>query len=162
MFVMKPLFNLINLSSLFLILNGCGSETIVTENQNTPDTSTVESEHHEHTEAINLNNGAKWKVDEHMLGFIRSIETDVTNFSSSAGEKSLASYNSLSEKIAINLDSLTSNCTMTGQAHDELHKWLLPFLDLNDYFSSSATVQEADSLYTEITTSFIEFNRYFE
>lgn len=152
----------LSLFGVSFIFSGCNSKTTVSENQTTTDTNSIETEHHEHTESINLNNGAKWKVDEQMLGFIRSIETDVTNFSSSTGEKNLANYNSLSEKITTNLDSLTSNCTMTGQAHDELHKWLLPFLDLNDYFSASTTVQEADSLYSEITISFIEFNRYFE
>lgn len=137
-------------------------DTITAENQITNDTTSTEADHHNHSESIILNNGEKWKVDEHMLRFIRTIETDVVKFSSFEGEKKLPDYISLSAQIEMNLDSLTSNCTMTGQAHDELHKWLLPFLDLNDYFSSTETVDEADSLYTEIKTSFAEFNLYFE
>jgi hypothetical protein len=159
---MKSFFITFNLFSLFLLFSSCGSESTSTENQTATDTTAIESDHHDHSEAINLNEGEKWKVDSHMLGFIRSIETDVTNFGSSAGEKNLPEYIALSDQIATNLDSLTSNCTMTGQAHDELHKWLLPFLDLNDSFSASQTIAEADSVYSEITKSFTEFNTYFE
>lgn len=159
---MKSLFNTINFFGFFIILNSCGSETATTENQITTDTTNIESEHQEHTDSIHLNKGEKWKMDEHMLAFIRTMEKDVADFSNEAGEKILTNYGLLSDKLTANLDSLTSNCTMTGQAHDELHKWLLPFMDLNDNLSFSETVQEADSLYSEIKKSFSEFNTYFE
>ena len=111
---------------------------------------------------IQLNNGAKWKVDEKMMSFIMKIEEDATGFSKDAKTKSVEVYNQLASSISTNLDSLTSNCTMSGQAHDELHKWLLPFLDLSEEFSASSAVEKSDSLYNQILNSLGEFHEYFE
>jgi hypothetical protein len=68
----------------------------------------------------------------------------------------------LAESLAKKLDLLTSDCTMKGQAHDELHKWLLPFIDLVDVFSKSETEQVAQDNLQEIKASFVEFNKYFQ
>ena len=57
-----------------------------------------------------------------------------------------------------NLDLLTSNCTMKGQAHDELHKWLLPYLDLVTDFSKDKSAEQ----FAEIQNAFTTFNQYFE
>ena len=47
---------------------------------------------------------------------------------------------------------------MKGQAHDELHKWLLPYIDLVEAFS---TDKSADN-FTAIQNSFSTFNTYFQ
>ena len=64
--------------------------------------------------------------------------------------------------IAKNLEELTSSCTITGQAHDELHKWLVPFLDLSAEFSETTNVKDAEIAYKKIEESFKEFVVYFE
>ena len=51
---------------------------------------------------------------------------------------------------------------MEGQAHDELHKWLLPFIDLVKEFSESKSEQEFTTHCEKIKTTFIEFNKYFQ
>jgi hypothetical protein len=159
----KKNISIITLSVSFLFITSCG--------QNSPDQSTtqptdsiptIEAEEHEPAEPIELDNGKKWKVDDHMLAWIRQIETDVYDFTADTQTQTLKMYHELASNISTNLDSLTSNCTMTGKAHDELHKWLLPFLDLSDHFSASETLKEADSIYHSISASFMEFNIYFE
>ncbi len=111
----------------------------------------VQSDHsdhqHEHDTAIALNNGEKWEVEAKMMGFIRSMEQDVKTYSADDGLEDLRS------KLKENIDSLTSNCTMTGQAHDELHKWLIPYIDL---------VNEMEDDMTELNASFETFNSYFK
>ena len=82
--------------------------------------------HDDESEAIELNNGEKWQVDANMLTHIRNMENDVVSFA----KVEQKDYKSLSEKLQSNIDLLTSNCTMKGKAHDELHKWLLPYIDL--------------------------------
>lgn len=39
---------------------------------------------------------------------------------------------------------------MTGQAHDELHKWLVSFLDLSAEFFETTTLKEAEIAYKKI------------
>lgn len=108
--------------------------------------------------AIKLNNGEKWKVDDHMMVHLRNMETAVTALKN----PSLSECKKLSKQLQGHLDLLTSNCTMKGEAHDELHKWLLPFLDLVDTFSKVTTEQDANSTFNEIEKSFIVFNQYFQ
>ncbi|MBK7130451.1 MAG: hypothetical protein IPM74_10080 [Crocinitomicaceae bacterium] len=159
-------FSIITLCLSTLFFASCGQnssdQTNTSATDSVPVIETEEPHVHEPAEPIVLDNGKKWKVDDHMLAWIRQIETEVYDFTADTQTQTLKMYHQLASNISTNLDSLTSNCTMTGQAHDELHKWLLPFLDMSDHFSASETLKEADSIYHSISASFMEFNIYFE
>lgn len=117
-------------------------------------TTEVEVHNHSEDEAIQLDGDKKWKVDDNMMAHIRNMEKDIASFDNSKPEN----YQVLADNLKENLDLLTSNCTMKGQAHDELHKWLLPYLDLVDNFSKDKSAEQ----FTEIQNSFTTFNQYFE
>lgn len=51
---------------------------------------------------------------------------------------------------------------MKGQAHDELHKWLLPYIDLVNLFSETKNKQELQAQLKKIQVSFLTFNQYFQ
>ena len=99
---------------------------------------------------IEVVNGEKWVVNKSMMGFIKNIEKNVKQFDG----KTLEDYKSLSVKINKDLRLVTSSCTMTGQGHDELHKWLLPFLDISKEFTNSKTLKDAQENYQVIKHSF--------
>lgn len=118
-----------------------------------------EAHQHAHgAETIELDNGQKWKVDTNMMGYIRDMETVVNAFNGTT----LAEYKTLSESLNKDIELLTSNCTMEGKAHDELHKWLVPFIDLAEGFSEVTTEKDANDHYMHIKASFEEFHKYFE
>lgn len=143
-----------------MLLFACTNSTNNDSKVKTEKTSEEEADHHHDHESdeIALNHGEKWKVDKDMMLHIQNMEKDVNSFNG----KSKTEYAALALKIKNNLDLLTSNCTMTGQAHDELHKWLLPFLDLADEFSESKSEEESAKLFTKVKTSFVTFNNYFQ
>lgn len=114
---------------------------------------TAEHQHSE-SEAIQLNEGEKWKVDDNMILYIRNMEKDVVNFEKEDDKN----YSLLADKLKVNLDLLTSNCTMKGEAHDELHKWLVPYIELVDAFSKEKSANQL----IEIQHSFKTFNQYFQ
>jgi hypothetical protein len=82
------------------------------------------------------------------------MEKDVMNFNSENNKK----YPLLANKLKSNIDLLTSNCTMKGEAHDELHKWLVPYIELVDKFSK----EKSKNQFIEIQESFKIFNQYFQ
>lgn len=126
------------------------------------DTILVEEDHHHDTnEVIELNNGTKWKVAEGMIAFIRIMETDVKLFSETK-HSGMKDYTQLGVSLQKNIDSLTSNCTMTGKAHDELHKWLLPYIEMVDALNKSKNESDAAAKFASIEAAFVEFNTYFE
>lgn len=141
-----------------LLIFGCGSATEEKPAAQSAPAEQAAEEHRHQDESIQLNNGEKWKVDENMMIHIRQMEKDVNEFNG----KNLADYKILSEKLKTNLDLLTSGCTMTGQAHDELHKWLVPFIDLVNEFAEVKIEKDASEYYQKIKVSFTSLNKYFQ
>lgn len=148
----------ITLLAISCFIFSCNNTT--NEETKQPGEVTTHEEHHHEadTDSIILNKGEKWKVDEKMMTYIRSMESDVAGFSKAKPED----YKALAEKLKKNIDLLTSNCTMEGEAHDELHKWLLPFIELVDEFSKAANGNEAEEKFRHIKHSFETFNMYFQ
>ncbi len=107
---------------------------------------------------IELNEGEKWIVIPSMKKYITTMETEINDFN---GEQ-INDYKILSKKLQENINLLTSNCTMSGKAHDELHKWLVPFIQKTNDFSEAKNITEAENIYSELKGSFKEFNYYFK
>lgn len=133
-----------------LVLFSCNTKS---KEEKTNEMNTVEHQHSEN-EAIQLNDGEKWEVDDNMMRHIRNMEKDVVN----SDKENSANYSLLAEKLKANIELLTSNCTMKGKAHDELHKWLVPFIELVDAFSKDKSANQL----TEMKHSFLTFNQYFQ
>ncbi|MFT6923499.1 MAG: hypothetical protein ACJA1C_002514 [Crocinitomicaceae bacterium] len=140
---------------LALLFSSCANE----KDKETPKQNPVHSEHdHGTEESIELNDGEKWVVVDEMMGHIKNMGTDIKQFEVQTN----GDYNDLAVKLEGNLDLLTSSCTMTGKAHDELHKWLLPYIDLVKELSTAENDTEAEQAYKEIQSSFETFNTYFK
>lgn len=144
----------ITLFLIILVFTACTNKKM-DKNKQTSDT--VKHAHNEKPKEIELNNGQKWKVDEAMMEIIRKMESDIYSFSDSNKKD----HNELGIKLQANIELLTSNCTMKGKAHDELHKWLLPFIDLVNEYSNNKDFKKSEILYTQILISLKNFNRYF-
>ena len=107
---------------------------------------------------LTLNHGKKWKVNDDMMVHIHTAENAVKTFETS-GEKD---YDGLAEELKTNIDRLTSSCTMKGKAHDELHKWLHPYINLVADLEEQETAAEEQKSFDKIQDSFQEFNQYFK
>ncbi len=144
---------IISIFTFSILLIGCENNS---KKENKPK---VENEEHEHSEntKIELNNGGKWAVKPEMLVHIRIMETEVNLFKKSETKD----YKLLAKKLQENIESLTSNCTMTGKAHDELHKWLLPYIDLVTDLSDVSDKALEMKNYENIEASFKTFNQFF-
>ncbi len=153
---MKKIIILIPVISLFHY--SCGNAS---KEKSKEQTETVTHEKHQHNDEIQnieLNNGEKWKVDANMITHIRNMENDVISFA----KVEQKDFKSLSEKLQSNIDLLTSNCTMKGKAHDELHKWLLPYIDMVKELSEAKDETEASKQFESIQISLTTFNQYFQ
>ncbi len=148
----------ISLIAVSLFLFTIGSASNEKSKPQTETASHQENHRHQPTETIKLNNGKKWKVDENMMMHIRNMEKDVAVFK----KFEFSDYKSLAEKLKQNIGLLTSDCTMKGKAHDELHKWLLPYIDLVNKLAKSKNETEGEALFQTLQHSFITFNQYFQ
>jgi hypothetical protein len=128
------------------------------EKQETMINETETHDHDSQTENLVLNNGEKWKVDDHMMVFIQDMEQDIKSFSLN----DLKDYQLLADGLHKNIHLLTTNCTMSGMAHDELHKWLVPYITEVNALSEAENETEAGIAYVKIQDSFKSFNQYFQ
>ena len=153
---MKKLTCLLTVISLFFF--SCSNTTNEKSNEKAEAATQEEHHHDDESAAIELNNGVKWNVDAQMLTHIRNMENDVLSFTK-VEHKDFKAFAGI---LQTNIELLTSNCTMKGKAHDELHKWLLPYIDTVNDLSTAKDNTEAARLFENIQASFIIFNTYFQ
>src|SRR5574343_1770582 len=164
---MKHLFSFLFIANLSLLISCSGDKKNesngITDSVKVEVSKVEETHHHdEQSDSIELDNGAKWKVKLEMLLFLRNMETDIKKFEENKNQKQLTDYKNIGKYMQKNIDLLTSNCTMEGKAHDELHKWLLPYIDMVDKLNKSKNNDEALQTFEEIKASYKLFNIYFE
>lgn len=152
------ILKIITISVISIILFSCNTAPTESTIEESEIEKYDEHEHNEEKEVIVLNKGEKWEVDKDMMTHIQNMEKDFLAFT----ETKQKDYKSLAKKLQTNLDLLTSNCTMEGQAHDELHKWLLPYIDLVDELSEVKNEKEGAGAVKKIQESFNTFNTYFQ
>lgn len=150
--------NLIILLVLHLFMFSCVNPANNNSEQQTVNNETTKHHHDSEIETLVLNNGKKWKVDENMMVFIKNMELKVNSFS----PDKLKSYQLLTDSLQKNINLLTSNCTMSGKAHDELHKWLVPYITRVNTLSETETESEAGNAFDQIRDSFKTFHQYFQ
>ncbi len=140
-FTMKitPQFLITLLLGLFLM--GCGSDQPSSDQAPAPASTTP-----------------KWKIDKEMMVFLRSAEKAVADFSPTEG----ADYSALAEDLQGKIALLTENCTMTGAAHDALHAWLVPYMELVDTFGNASDAATSKGIFQKIEAAFKAFDQQFE
>ena len=116
------------------------------------------SDSERNTYNIELVNDEKWSVNKEMMVHIKNMESDIEVTSN----ESSPNYEDLGSKLDENIGLLTSNCTMTGKAHDELHKWLLPFIDLVKDLNATDSKEDQKQSFVAIQESMNEFNTHFK
>jgi len=107
---------------------------------------------------INLNDGEKWKVNSEMKPHIERGNEMLDDFISENG----TDYLQLAENLKAQNSALVKSCTMKGESHDELHKWLHPHLELTDQLSDAKSLDKAKEIIPQLEASFDTYENYFE
>lgn len=115
------------------------------------------SSNHQQTD-INLNNGEKWKVNAEMKPYIEKGNELLTEFIS----KNDKDYHKLAEDLKAQNNSLIQSCTMKGESHDELHKWLYPHIEIIEELLNAKSTAEAEKIIIQLEKSFNTYQKYFE
>jgi len=111
-----------------------------------------------HPYALSLNAGSRWKVDKDMMVVLRRMEQRIK------GQEKVKErdYTSLGDALSKDINALVAGCTMSGPAHDALHKWLVPYMDLVGELKDSPNDYLKEESYRNLLAAFRVFNVYFE
>lgn len=119
----------------------------------------IENHDHDHdASTLELNNGEKWKVVDGMLPPIQTMNNDIASFDGSTVEE----YQSFGDALMDSVDELTSSCSMTGEAHDALHVWLVPYIGLVNDMIDVDSPENGSNVLKELKESMKSYNTYFE
>lgn len=144
---------LLGISSLLFL--SCNNSPKTTTEEETTHT---EHYHNENSEAIELDNGEKWVVNEEMKPFILKGTELVTTFI----QENNSDYKTLAKQLKDQNSQLIRSCTMTGKSHDELHKWLHPHLELVQELAEATDHEQAKNQVLKLEASYQEYHKYFK
>lgn len=146
---------LLSISSFVLFsCNDSSTKTKVVEENNTQ----TEEHYHDDGEAIELNNGEKWAVNEEMKPYVLQGSELIDTYI----QQNESDYKALAQSVTDQNNQLIQSCTMDGKSHDELHKWLHPHLELTQELAEIENEENAKQLVSELQNSYREYHKYFK
>lgn len=113
---------------------------------------------HHSSDNLQLNNGAKWKVNAEMKPHIEKGNEILSAYKAQQSTQ----YNDLAQQLKSQNDMLIGSCTMQGESHDELHKWLHPHIELIQKLEDAKDPKVAEVIVGQIEQSFQTYQNYFE
>ncbi|MCZ2085492.1 MAG: hypothetical protein LC112_14590 [Flavobacteriales bacterium] len=114
------------------------------------------SDDHEEGVKLELNNGAKWPVNNEMKPFITETESQLNAYKTETGD-----YKMLATNLSATNDNLVKSCTMTGKSHDVLHAWLAPHMKDIEKLKNAEDREHANKIVGELKQSMDKYHEYF-
>lgn len=118
----------------------------------------TEEETHESDGVLQLNNGDLWMANAETSEGIQNMRQLMTNFTDT---ENMEAFPELKSKLEAEFGTIISKCTMTGEAHDQLHNYLLPMKPLfKDLASEDLAIRKSGL--EKLTKHLSEYSAYFK
>ena len=145
---------LILIVTFFIFNIAINSSSFANDSQQSSGANKVEID--EELSDLSLNDGKKWQMDEHTRESFSEMEKLFSNIElKDSSEEELKKYGTV---LREGIDSLIQGCKMEGDAHDQLHSFLMPYIDVVDNLSEHGEKEEAIKIqrYLKIYKEFFE------
>lgn len=149
---MKKITQLISVIILLVTIS-CGHKK---EEQNK--TSPTEKQPHESVDILQLNNGNLWNANSETTQGIENMVLLLNNFSE---KENIDAYTTLKQNLEKEFGSILTQCTMTGESHNQLHLFLVPMKDLFNGLSASDEITRKENLH-KLKKHLAVYSTYFE
>lgn len=151
----SPLYSLV-------LLIACGAPAEVSELPEPPPVAHAHgepaAEAHHPALALQLNDGARWAMDEHT----RMVFGDIRDTLKSAELTSTSEIAPLGEKLSGLEQDLISGCTMEGAAHDQLHVFLIAWMPAVEAVGKQTDLAEGQKAVAHLRGLVAEYDKHFE
>ncbi len=118
---------------------------------------TVEGSH-ESEGALKLNNGDLWMANAETTEGVQKMTHLIANFTD---RENMEAYPELKSKLEAEFGTIISKCTMTGEAHDQLHNYLLPMKPLFKDLAAEDLAKRKSAL-ENLAKHLSEYSAYFK
>lgn len=156
---MLPRHSKIALFTLLIFVFACKNELVHQHDEEANETHEhIHSHDHELIKELKLNNGEKWVMQPALTTNIENMEMAVKAYKESNSKE----FEGLAALLENESNLMIKNCTMQGESHNELHKWLEPHLAMIKDLKAVDTSTDASPIIDEIDASFELLRKYFE
>ena len=114
--------------------------------------------HKESNHELSLNNGNRWKANAETTTVVNNMITLMNNFSDT---ENTTAYLSLKDSLEVEFNLIFKNCTMKGEAHNQLHNFLLPTKEMFQGLKSS-NLDSCKQRYDGLNEHLAKYANYFE
>ena len=118
----------------------------------------TEEQHHNRVEELKLNNGNLWEANAETTEGIHAMLQLMANFSE---VENLEAYATLKQNLEAQFKTIIQKCTMTGEAHDQLHLFIVPMKDLFNGLTAS-DIENNKEHFNKLNTHLKTYKNYFE
>lgn len=118
----------------------------------------IEEEAHESEGVLELNNGNLWMANAETTEGIQNMKKLISNYTDT---ENMEAYPELKTKLEAEFGTIISKCTMTGEAHDQLHNYLLPMKPLFKDLADDNLATRKSGL-EKLTKHLSEYSAYFK
>lgn len=154
--VYKPLR--VSFLIIFLISNYGFSQKTTNETPTPQGIKNTPTQHNLESNNIQLDNGKRWIANPETK---TGIENMICIMSSFEEKDKVDRFGPLTESLKSEFSMIFKKCTMTGEAHNQLHNFLLPIKGLLETLPSN-NLNQSQELYDKLNNDLKEFNKYFK
>ena len=145
--------------STLTLLYSCGNQT--KEKHNHKKTEKVEKtneQHHSKDSSLVLDNGKLWIANQETTTGVNNMIVLMNSFTD---KDNVNAYNKLTENLKLEFTMIFEKCNMTGEAHNQLHHFLVPIKDLFVELSSN-DLNKCKESYSKLKKHLAVYKNYFE
>ncbi|MFT6996625.1 MAG: hypothetical protein ACJAQ4_000366 [Cryomorphaceae bacterium] len=135
------------ISAIFLLITSC-SETTKEAKEEIEETKVEKMDAPE----VQLNEGQLWEANMATIEGIKNLSVMAESFDSSS-----ENYETLQSNLRDEFGLIFKNCTMKGEAHEQLHNYLLPLMEL----FGELTEEASEKTLGKIKEHLARFDSYF-
>lgn len=118
-----------------------------------------DSHHHGEAAAVQLDNGKRWKANPETTSGIAAMQAILAKYEGGASDEN--ARKALREELESAFQNIFKQCTMKGEAHDQLHNYLLPMKGLFEKIESQAP-GESEQATGQLKKHLEAYQTYFE
>lgn len=106
---------------------------------------------------VKLNNGAKWEANVETTRGIDKMRGHLIAFSKNP---TVEDYRALHKQLAVEFQHILERCTMTGEAHNQLHNYLMPLKGMIDKIGTE-NLENCNALLPDLNEYVLKFSHFF-
>jgi hypothetical protein len=113
----------------------------------------------QHGSAVQTDNGKLWAANPETTAGIANMQVILTKYEGETLEPETQAK--LKKELEIEFQNIFKQCTMKGEAHNQLHNFLLPMKGMFEGIESE-TPEESEGAVKELKQHLITYKNYFE